>query len=149
MRFLWHFHGVGVFPQRPMKLHPQQPRGSQSSWEERRHKSFQAWAEEPLGTDSHRTISKWSSKCWLLIHIVNNRICWNFAITEAIMAGTNSLKWFLKKTPGTEKHKDKIKNVMALLRCHCNADCNKTQIIRNCHLYVIQNLFSISLLMAS
>ena len=24
------------------------------------------------------------------------------------MAGTNSLKLFLKKTPGTEKHKDKI-----------------------------------------
>ena len=23
------------------------------------------------------------------------------------MAGTNSLKWFLKTTPGTEKHKDK------------------------------------------
>ena len=215
MRFLWHFHGVGVFPQTPMKLHPLQPRGSQSSWEERRHKSFQAWAEEPLGTDSHRTISKWSCKCWLLIGhkksfellcsideqfswvlfvssnmtaisrhscpvpspcfpnqkrgdywwvekrfgcyqqeqfnlhwensvsdgsqcIVNNRICWNFAITEAIMAGTNSLKWFLKKTPGTEKHKDKIKNVMALLRCHCNSDCNKTQIIRNFHLYVIQ-----------
>ena len=67
MRFLWHFHGVGVFPQTPMKLHPLQPRGSQSSWEERRHKSFQAWAEEPLGTNSHRTISKWSSKCWLLI----------------------------------------------------------------------------------
>ena len=31
----------------------------------------------------------------------------NFAIIEAIMAGTNSLKRFLKKTPGTEKHKDK------------------------------------------
>ena len=34
-------------------------------------------------------------------------ICSNFAIIEAIMAGTNSLKRFLKKTPGTEKHKDK------------------------------------------
>ena len=29
--------------------------------------SFQAQAEEPLGTDSHRTISKRSSECWLLI----------------------------------------------------------------------------------
>ena len=35
------------------------------------------------------------------------RICSNVAIIEAIMAGTNSLKRFLKKTPGTEKHKDK------------------------------------------
>ena len=34
-------------------------------------------------------------------------ICSNFAIMEAIMAGTYSLKRFLQKTPGTEKHKDK------------------------------------------
>ena len=35
------------------------------------------------------------------------RICSNLpAIIEAIMAGTNSLKRFLKKPPGTEKHKD-------------------------------------------
>ena len=27
-------------------------------------------------------------------------------IIEAILAGTNSLKQFRKKTPGTEKHKD-------------------------------------------
>ena len=27
----------------------------------------QAQAEEPLGTDSHQTISKWSNECWLLI----------------------------------------------------------------------------------
>ena len=33
----------------------------------RRNKSFQAQAEQPLGTDSHRTISKRSSECWLLI----------------------------------------------------------------------------------
>ena len=48
------------------------------------------------------------------------------------MAGTNSLKRFLKKTPGTEKH------VMASFRCHGDSDCNKTQIIRNFHLYIIQ-----------
>ena len=34
---------------------------------ERREESFQARVEEPLGTDSHRTISKWSSESWLLI----------------------------------------------------------------------------------
>ena len=39
----------------------------------------------------------------------SNRICSNFAIIEAIIAGTNSLKRFLKKTPDTEKHKNKIK----------------------------------------
>ena len=32
-----------------------------------RHESLQAWAEEPLGTDSHWFISKRSSECWLLI----------------------------------------------------------------------------------
>ena len=47
--------------------HPWRPRGSQSGWEKRRYESFQAQAEEPLGTDSHRTISKRSSECWLLI----------------------------------------------------------------------------------
>ena len=39
----------------------------QSDREKRRDESFQAWAEEPLGKDSHRTISKRSSECWLLI----------------------------------------------------------------------------------
>ena len=35
--------------------------------EKRRDESFQAQAEKPLGTDSHRSISKRSSECWLLI----------------------------------------------------------------------------------
>ena len=43
------------------------PGASQSGRVKRRDESFQAWAEEPLGTDSHRTISKRSSECWLLI----------------------------------------------------------------------------------
>ena len=47
--------------------HPRKPRGSQSGRVKRRDESFQAWAEEPLGTDSHRTISKRSRECWLLI----------------------------------------------------------------------------------
>ena len=47
--------------------HPRRPRGSQSGRVKRRDESFQAWAEEPLGTDSHRTISKRSRECWLLI----------------------------------------------------------------------------------
>ena len=47
--------------------HPRRPRGSQLSREKRRDESFQAQVEEPLGTDSHRTISKRSSECWLLI----------------------------------------------------------------------------------
>ena len=44
----------------------------------------------------------------------------------------------LKKIPGTEKHKDEKKNVMASLLCHGNSDCKETQIIRNFHLYIIQ-----------
>ena len=31
------------------------------------------------------------------------------------MAGTNSLKRFLKKTPGTEKHRDKKRNGVVTL----------------------------------
>ena len=49
------------------KVHPRRPRGSQSGREKRRDESFQGWAEEPLNTDSHQTISKRSSECWLLI----------------------------------------------------------------------------------
>ena len=37
----------------------------------------------------------------------SHRICSNFAIMEATMAGTYSLKRFLQKSPGTEKHEDK------------------------------------------
>ena len=48
-------------------VHPRRPRGSQSGRVERRDESFQAWAEEPLGTDSHRTISKRSREWWFLI----------------------------------------------------------------------------------
>ena len=47
--------------------HPRRPRSGQSGREKRRYKSFQVQAEKPLGTDSHRTISKRSSECWLLI----------------------------------------------------------------------------------
>ena len=49
-------------------VHPRRPRGSQSGGEKRRDESFQVIkAEEPLGTDSHRTISRNSSGCRLLI----------------------------------------------------------------------------------
>ena len=41
--------------------HPRRPRGSQSGRE------FSLQAKEPLGTDSHRTVSKNSSGCRLLI----------------------------------------------------------------------------------
>jgi len=49
------------------RTHPRRPRGSQSGREKRWDESFQAWAEEPLGTDSHRTISKNLSRYRLLI----------------------------------------------------------------------------------
>ena len=42
------------------------PRGGQSGLEKRR-ESFQAQAEKPLGTNSHRAISNRSSEYWLLI----------------------------------------------------------------------------------
>ena len=44
-----------------------EPRGSQSGRKKRRDESFQVRAKEPLATDSHRTISKNSSGCRLLI----------------------------------------------------------------------------------
>ena len=47
--------------------HPWRPRGSQSGREKRRDESFQVRAEEPLGTDSHRTTSKNSTEYRLLI----------------------------------------------------------------------------------
>ena len=54
-----------------MKLFPvmdgRRPRGSQSCREKGRDESFQVQAKEPLGIDSHRTMSKNLSGCWLLI----------------------------------------------------------------------------------
>ena len=41
--------------------HPRRPRDSQSGRKKRRDKSFQARAEEPLGTDPYQTIFKRSS----------------------------------------------------------------------------------------
>ena len=51
----------------PIFNHPRRLRGSQSGLVKRRDESFQAWAEEPLGIDSHRTISKRSRECCFLI----------------------------------------------------------------------------------
>ena len=48
-------------------FHPPRPRGSQSGREKGWDESFQVRAKEPLGTDSHRTISKNSSGCRLPI----------------------------------------------------------------------------------
>ena len=49
------------------RSHPRRPRGSESGRVKTRDESFQAWAEEPLVTYSHRTISKRSRECWFLI----------------------------------------------------------------------------------
>ena len=51
----------------PMYLHPRRSKGSQSGREKGNDESFQVRAKRPLGTDSHRTISKTSSGCRLLI----------------------------------------------------------------------------------
>ena len=50
----------------PLIEHPRRPRGSQSGREKRQDESFQVQAKEPLGTYSHRTISKNSKRCRLL-----------------------------------------------------------------------------------
>ena len=56
----------------PGRTHPRRPRGSQSGREKRRDESFQVRAKEPLGTDSHQTISINSNGCRLLIgHKIN------------------------------------------------------------------------------
>ena len=47
--------------------HARRPRGSPLGRKKRWDESFQVRAKEPLGTDSHRTISKNSSGCRLLI----------------------------------------------------------------------------------
>ena len=53
------------------------------------------------------------------------------------MAGTNCLKRFLKKLL-VQRNTKINKTAMASLRCHGDSDCNKTQIIRNFYLYIIQ-----------
>ena len=51
----------------PLRHHPRRPGDSQLGQEKRRDESFQVRAKEPLGTDTHRTISKNLSRCRLLI----------------------------------------------------------------------------------
>ena len=58
--------GGSILPAR-VANHPRRPRGTQSGREKGRDESFQVRAKEPLGTDSHRAISKNSSGCRLLI----------------------------------------------------------------------------------
>ena len=59
--------------------HPRRPRGSQSGRVKRRDESFQAWAEEPLCTDSpdhFQTIKRMLAPDWaqkVLVIIVPNR----------------------------------------------------------------------------
>ena len=53
--------------------HPRRPRGSQSGAGEMARQSFQERAEEPLGTKSHRTISKRLREYRLLIGQNNTR----------------------------------------------------------------------------
>jgi len=43
----------------------------------------------------------------VIYYNITATLCSNVAIIEAIMAGTYSLKRFLKNTPSREKHKDK------------------------------------------
>ena len=62
----WLFKRMCIFPASEWFILGD-PGACQSGREKRRDESFQARAEEPLGTDSHRTTSKWSSECWLLI----------------------------------------------------------------------------------
>ena len=68
MAFLFFFLKQGALSSSaPGSMHPRRPRGSQSGREKRRDETFQVRAKEPLGTDSHWTISKNSSGCRLLI----------------------------------------------------------------------------------
>ena len=53
------------------------------------------------------------------------------------MAEQTPLSDFFKKLLAQRNTKI-IKNVMASLHCHGDSDDNKTQIIRNFHLYIIQ-----------
>ena len=48
--------------------HPRRPRGSKSG----RQRKGATKVEEPLGTDSHRTISKRSRECW---HLIGHKKC--------------------------------------------------------------------------
>ena len=73
--------------EKPLASHPRRPRGGQSGREKRRDESFQVQAEKPLGTDSHWTISKRSSECWLLIGHKN-------ALYYCAQSG-NSISWVL------------------------------------------------------
>ena len=90
--------------------HRWRPRGSQSGREKRRDESFQVWAKEPLGTDSHRAISKNSSgsrlligqkKCFVLLCPIGEQFLPSFFrefVTTAIVSITACLAHAPKKS---------------------------------------------------
>ena len=73
-----------------IKLHPRRPRGSQSGWEKGRDESFQVRAKEPLGTDSHRAVSKNSSGCRLLI---GHKKCFVLFVPNRRTVSSEFLSW--------------------------------------------------------
>ena len=84
--------------------HPRRPRGGQSGEEKRGDEIVQAQAEKsaekPLGTDSHRTISKRSSECWLLI---GHKKCFVLLcpIGEQFLVSSYTTAIFLPQLPGS------------------------------------------------
>ena len=83
-----HYFGKISITSKQWMLHPRRPRGSQSGREKRQDESFQVRAKEPLGTDSHRTISKNSSGCRLLIGHKKNALYY-------CAQSANSFSWVL------------------------------------------------------
>ena len=75
--------------------------------------------------------------CFKIFRKRSHRIGSNFVLIEAIMAGKNSLERFLKKKLLVQRSTKINKKRNGVVRCHGDSDCNKTQIIRNVHLYII------------
>ena len=59
-----------------------------------RNESLQAWAEKPLGTDSHRFIFKRSSECWPLI---GHKKCFCIIVPNRRTASPEFFSWFRKR----------------------------------------------------
>ena len=92
----------------PKLRHPRRPRGGQSGREKRRDESFKARAEKPLGTDSHRNISKKKLYMKLVLCCRITRCC-NKCRNEAPKMSNNWPKVRKKPKRSRQKSVNKIK----------------------------------------
>ena len=91
--------------------HPWRPRGSQLGWEKRLDESFQGWAAEPRGTDSHRAGSDWAQKMLCIIVPDRRTESPEFFFVSSYTTAVDSITACLSHAPKKGTRKRKVKTL--------------------------------------